>query len=244
MTYLKELLLLCSHEPATGYNPRWMNTVQTLNSYFSKYHFNIVTYCIYPLIENELENNFPWYKSSTISLPLIGNGPINIFLTTEDGVFRGVRAGELWEGRVRRRNGVQRSSGVVNCGQKSRVSRRRNDSCCQWFVYCCNQLYKGPINSIIRLISHVNPGYVIILYRDGGTCCGLQTRPLHLSLYLFPTPPSVLHHCRAWILELSNRRLSNSRLSNCRLSNSWTVDSRSLELSYSLTGCSLLLFAF
>jgi hypothetical protein len=28
------------------------------------------------------------------------------------------------------------------------------------------------------------------------------------SLYLFQTPPSVLHHCRARILELSNRRLS------------------------------------
>jgi hypothetical protein len=42
----------------------------------------------------------------------------------------------------------------------------RKMTVCQWFVNCCNQLYKGPINSIIksetRLISHANPGYVTV----------------------------------------------------------------------------------
>jgi hypothetical protein len=47
----------------------------------------------------------------------------------------------------------------------------------------------------------------------------LQTQPLIFhSFYLFPTSPSVLHHCRARTLEPSNRRLSNPR----------TVDSRTL----------------
>jgi hypothetical protein len=55
-------------------------------------------------------------------------------------------------------------------------------------VNCCNQLYKGPINSIIksktRLISHVNSGYVTVLFgnnRVTAACTdkiqnGLETR--------------------------------------------------------------------
>jgi hypothetical protein len=45
-------------------------------------------------------------------------------------------------------------------------NRRRWQRVIQCFVNCCNQLYNGPIISIIksktRLINHANPGYVTI----------------------------------------------------------------------------------
>jgi hypothetical protein len=52
---------------------------------------------------------------------------------------------------------------------------------CQWFVNCCNQFYKGPINSIIksktRLTSHANPGCTHLhTYgsRDSSVSIGVQ----------------------------------------------------------------------
>jgi hypothetical protein len=88
------------------------------------------------------------------------------------------------------------------------------------FLLCpfCSMVLQILTSGVLKFVSH----FWHQLYRDGGTCWEWQTQPLNFhSLYLFPTPPSVLHHCRARILELSNGRLSNSR----------TVDSRTLEPS-------------
>jgi hypothetical protein len=54
----------------------------------------IIVYRIFPLLGNGSVNTFQQHKRSTIEgHPLIGNGLVNmLFWTTEDGVFRGVRA--------------------------------------------------------------------------------------------------------------------------------------------------------
>jgi hypothetical protein len=77
------------------------------------------------------------------------------FWTTEDGVFRGIRAEELEEGtgELEEYEGVQRSS--VGSQNSSRGVSSRKMTVCQWFVNCSNQLCKGAINSI----KSKNPSY-------------------------------------------------------------------------------------
>jgi hypothetical protein len=61
------------------------------------------------IARQRLGKHIPEFTLSKIEeYPLLGNGPINTFLTTEDGVFHGVRAEELQEGTVRRIEGAQR----------------------------------------------------------------------------------------------------------------------------------------
>jgi hypothetical protein len=77
-----------------------------------------------------------------------------------------------------------------SCG----VSSWKKLTVCQQFVNCCNQLYKGPINSITksktRLISQTNPRYMTIQLKTLQNHAEDKPVPsLRMSFILFPVEP-------------------------------------------------------
>jgi hypothetical protein len=125
-----------------------------------------------PLLGNGSVNNPAAYVHATIEgHPSLRNGEVNTLGILGNSVFNAICAIAIWCNNRRtgkcflcspcwynhdnvKQWGVAVSHSPVKLSQKMTV--------CQWFVNCCNQLYKGPINLIIksktRLLSHANPG--------------------------------------------------------------------------------------
>jgi hypothetical protein len=124
-----------------------------------------------PIARQRLGKHIPDVTLSTIEVhPLPGNRPINMHSWQQKTVFsvgsmpKNYKRAESEEfkeyERVQGSNGVQRStreynrvvkfSSVGSQNTSNGMSSRRIWQCFRlWFVNCCNQLYKGPVNSII-----------------------------------------------------------------------------------------------
>jgi ERCC4-related helicase len=82
--------------------------------------------------------------------------------------------------------------------------------------------YWSYLITYVTTVTTIGRIYVYIYFTVLAVLVG-NNRLSHLishSLYLFPTSPLVLHHCRARTLELANSRTVDSRTLDCRLSNS------------------------
>jgi hypothetical protein len=132
--------------------------------------FQNILWHIDPLLGNGSVNTPATYVHSTIEgHPSLGNGEVNMPGILGKGVFDVVHAEiSMWS--MPRFISITVWSNEESQWVIAKPSWAGKRWLCQWFVNSCNQLYKDPINSIIKsktcLLSHADPRYVTILSQE------------------------------------------------------------------------------